>query len=90
MGHPRFSDEEIVRRANELYKERVRAQVETPENIGKILILDIETGEYEMDTDSLAANHRALAKHPGAALFGFRIGYDAVVQFRGSSLRFVE
>ena len=88
-GHPRFSDEEIDRRANELYKGGIRAQVETPENIGKVLVLDIETGEYEIDANGLAASHRALARHPGAALFGFRVGHNVVEHFGGGSLKHV-
>jgi hypothetical protein len=81
MPHPRFSREETDRRGTELYEKKIRAKVETEENIGKIIVIDIETGEYEIDADGLAASHRALAKHPGAALLGLRIGYDAVEGF---------
>jgi hypothetical protein len=81
MPHPRFSNEEIARRGEELYAQRLRQSVETDDNIGKIIVIDVETGDYEIDTDSLAANRRALAKHPGAALYGLRIGYDAVESF---------
>ena len=81
MPHPRFSPEETDRRGMELYEQQIRSQVETEENIGKIIVIDIETGEYEIDTDGLAASHRALSRHPGAALLGLRIGYDAVEGF---------
>ena len=74
MGHPRYSSEEIVRRGQEWYEREIRSKVEEG-NKGKNLIIDIETGEYEIDDDQLAAAHRALAKHPGAALYGMRIGY---------------
>lgn len=87
MPHPRFSNEEIARRGEEIYAERPRDIVETEDNIGKIIIIDVETGEYEIDDDSLAANRRALAKHPGAALYGLRIGYDAVWGFGGGPER---
>src|SRR5215467_8263559 len=82
-GHPHFSGEEIQRRAEELYANRIRAKVETEENIGKVLVIDIETGEYEIDTDEIAAVRRALAKHPGAALWTLRIGYEAMHTFGG-------
>lgn len=83
MGHPRFSGEEIVRRGQELYEQKIRDKVETEENIGKQIVIDIETGEYDIDEDGLAASLRLMAKHPGAALYGARVGYDAVYTFGG-------
>ena len=50
MGHPCYSTEEIARRGREIYKQQLRSQLE-PDNIGKFLVIDIETGEYEMDAD---------------------------------------
>lgn len=48
MPHSRFSGEEIARRGKGLYKKSIQPQVETAENIGKIIA--IETGEYAIDT----------------------------------------
>jgi hypothetical protein len=84
MPHPRFSNEEIDRRGQELYDQKIGLLVETEENIGKIIVIDIETGEYEIDSDGLSASHRAMAKHSGAALYGLRIGYDAVEGIGGN------
>ena len=81
MGHPRFSGEEIARRGKELYADKIRPLVETEGNIGKACIIDIETGDYEIDADGLAADSRLFAKHPGAALWGERIGYKAYASF---------
>jgi len=90
MGHPRFSSEEIVRRGEQIYAERLREAVEMDENFGKIIVINIETGEYEINDDPLAASSRALAKHPGAAIYALRIGYDYVHQFGGSSLTLLD
>ena len=87
MPHPRFSSAEILRRGEELYERSIRARVETEENIGKQIVIDIETGDYEIDTDGLAASHRLLARHPGAALYGGRIGYNAVYTLGGTLTR---
>jgi hypothetical protein len=84
MGHPRFSTEEIGQRGQELYDKSIRAQIETEENLGKLVVIDIETGDYEIDSDGLAAGDRLLAKHPEAALYALRIGYDAVYTFGGA------
>lgn len=42
------------------------------------MIIDVESGEYEIGHDSLAANKRALAKSPGAVLYRIRVGFPCV------------
>jgi hypothetical protein len=87
MPHPRVPSEVIDQRGQELYEERIREQVETEENIGKILAIDVETGDYEIADDPLTAGRRLLARHPGAAIFALRIGYNAVYALGGSLTR---
>ncbi|WP_143046452.1 hypothetical protein [Trichormus sp. NMC-1] len=48
-----LSSEEVAKRAKELYDNGIRQQVETEENIGKMIIIDIETGEYAIDKTDL-------------------------------------
>jgi hypothetical protein len=76
MGHPRYSTEEIATRGREIYEKQLRAKLE-PDNIGKFLVIDIETGEYEMDADGEAASLRARNKKPDGARYGIRIGHRA-------------
>ena len=62
MPHSRFSSGEIGRPGDELYEQHIRAQVATEENIGKLLSIDVETGDYEIGDDrSLDAPRRLLA-----------------------------
>ena len=84
MPHPRLSDAEIDRRGQEVYEQYICGKAETAENIGKQIVIDVETGNYEIDSDGLAASRRLLAKHLDTALFGARIGYDAVYAFGGA------
>ena len=77
MGHPRYTADEIVQRGKTVYERELRAKVEA-DNKGKILVLDIETGDYEIDDDLLTAAERARARHPDAALFATRIGYPTM------------
>jgi hypothetical protein len=87
MGHPRFSGEEIDRRGDAIYEQSIRRSVETEENIGKIIAIDIESGDYEINQDVLAAARRLLARHPGAAAWGTRIGYNAAYALGGTLTR---
>jgi len=87
MPHPRFSGEEIARTGEEIYDKRLRALVEIPANIGKMISIDIETGDYEIDHDTLVAARRVQSRHPEAALYGKRIGYNAAYALGGSLTR---
>lgn len=85
MAQTRFSTEEIARRGRELYQKRIRAQVETEENIGKIVSIDVETGDHEVvDHIGIASSQRLQARHPGAQIWAERIGYDAAYALGGT------
>ena len=76
MRHPRYTAEEIAARGKAIYEGQIRDQVE-PQDVGKFLILDIETGDYEIDQDEFSASRRGHAKHPDSAFFGLRVGYQS-------------
>jgi hypothetical protein len=83
MHNARLPVEEIDRLGQSLYDEKLRSVVETPDYIGKQIVIDVETGDYEIDDDGLAASRRLLAKRPDAPLYGLRIGYNAVYTLGG-------
>lgn len=74
MPYPNYSPQEVAARGEQIYEQRIRDQVE-PDDKGKFVIIDIKTGDYEIDRSDLAATKRALAKRPEAVLYGMRIGY---------------
>lgn len=78
-----LSREEVARRAKQLYESRIRAQVEVEKNIGLMVIIDIETGDYEVDETGLKAARNLSARHPYARLFGICIGYNVAASFGG-------
>ena len=78
-----MSCEEVALRAKQLYESRIRQEVEVEESIGKMVIIDIETGDYEVDQTGLQASRNLSKKHPNARLFGIRIGYNVAVSLGG-------
>ncbi len=90
MHHPTLSSDEIAQRGKELYQQRLRTQVETADNIGKIIAIDLNTGDYEIDRDLLAACHRLKAKQPNTVTWIERVGYDAVYAIGGTLVRKTE
>ena len=71
-------------RAWEIYYQ-FRDKIETPENIGKMIIVDVNSGDYEIASDELclAETERLRARHSDVDLIGLRVGYKAAVSFCG-------
>ena len=82
-----IDEEEIGRRGQEIYATRLRAVLETKENIGKIVSIDIDSGDYEVADDLVVAGRRLQARHANARIYGKRIGYNAVYAVGGSLTR---
>ncbi len=77
---PRYSKEEHSRRGMEIYDQQVRRQVESA-NQGRIVAIDVDSGDFELAEDSLAAASQLLARRPDAQIWCVRIGYPAVHRF---------
>jgi hypothetical protein len=82
VRQPRYSKEEFARRGDEIYETQVRSQVEEG-NHGKIVALDIETGDFEVDKSEIAACSRLETRHPDAQIWIVRIGSRHVRRFGG-------
>jgi hypothetical protein len=78
-----WSVEEIAAKAAEIYSSGIQQQVETDDNIGKMLTIDIETGEYFIDKTGVEGMMFLKAKRPIARLFTLKIGYSAAFGFGG-------
>ncbi|MEH1803408.1 MAG: hypothetical protein V7L13_30440 [Nostoc sp.] len=87
MPHPKLNGEEITRRGKELYEKSIRPQVETAENIGKIISINVETGEYEIGDDLVVTSRRLQSKQADAAIWAERIGFNAVYAVGGTLIR---
>jgi hypothetical protein len=87
MDQSELTPSAVGERARALYARALRSRVETPENIGKEIVIDIVSGDFEIDDKGMAASQRLRARRPQAVLYGMRIGYDAVYALGGSALR---
>ena len=76
MGKRCYGTNEIAARGREIYETKLRQQLE-PDDIGKYVVIDIETEEYEIDEDGDTASLRARNKNPDGARYGMRVGYRA-------------
>jgi hypothetical protein len=65
--------DEIARRGDEIYDSRIRPHL-GPEDEGKFVLIDIESGDHELDRDEIAASDRLLARHPDAQVWMVQVG----------------
>ena len=76
----RYSKAEIARRGAALYDEKVRPLFE-PSHNDQFAVIDIETGEFEVDVNELDACHRLRARFPKAQPWLVCIGSRYVRRF---------
>jgi hypothetical protein len=80
VRQPRYSKEEFAQRGDKIYETQVRHQVEAG-NHGKIVAIDLETGDFEVDSSEITACDRLEAHHPNAQIWIVRIGSRYVRRF---------
>jgi len=83
MLRTQYTNEEIGRIGNEIYRRSIRDKV-MPQHKGKFLVLDIESEDFEIDEDDLTAEGKLRARRPDGVFFVIRIGYTTAYTFAGT------
>ena len=78
---PRYPGEEFERRGQELYETKIRPLVEAG-NVGRILAIDIESGDYAVADEPLDACQVLIDKNPDAQIWCLRIGHVEIYTFK--------
>jgi len=79
--------EEVAQRAKQFYERGIRQKVEHSDNIGKMIVIDAETGEYGIDQTGVESALSLKHKNPNARLFTMRIGYDVAFSFGNAPMK---
>ena len=82
VHQPRYSKEEFAQRGDLIYQTQIYPKIEEG-NQGKIVAIDLETGDFEIDASEIAACDRLEAHHPDAQIWIVRIGSRYVRRFGG-------
>lgn len=86
MGHLREQGSaNVAERGQELYERDILSRLDASAH-GKFLVLDVDTGAYEVDGDGLTALQRARARRPGGRFYLVRIGFSAAYRLRSGVL----
>ena len=87
MAATRPNSSETARRGRELYEREISSEVERdPTNRGKLLALDVDTGDYSLASTSLEAVRALKARRPNARAHLIRVGSPTAVRI-GTGLR---
>ena len=83
MEHPDASATRAKGKA--IYNEKIRHIVEAdPSQKGRVVVIDVHTGEYEIADNDWEARRRLIKRCPDAYTWAERVGYPAVYRFGGS------
>ncbi len=82
MARPDLTSAEIAALGAKIYQENIRPLM-TEADIGKFVVVDVNSGEYEIDEKDVAATIRLHQRLPDAFGFGVRVGYSAAYFFGG-------
>ena len=74
MAKLRYSPDELGRRGDLLYEREVEPRA-TPEQIGQVVAIDVDSGDYEIAPDTIAAAHRLFDRKPDAQIWLRRVGF---------------
>lgn len=84
---PRYSKEEFARRGDQIFECDIAPHL-GDEDPTKFIVIDIESGAYEIDEDELAASDRLLARKPDAQMSLRRVGsrYARKMRYIGTAI----
>ena len=87
MAMEKYTIDEVCDRGEKIYEERIKHLVEPDQN-GKFIVIDIESGDYEIDEDEIVADERLYKRLPNAVGYLGRIGCRAAYRmgFGGSKI----
>ncbi len=82
MTTPPLSPQEVTALGEEWYERYFKPQMEA-ENIGKFLVVNVDTGDYKIGQDYIQPTEQLLAERPNAVLYALRVGYRSLGRIGG-------
>lgn len=83
MKEKQYTKEEIVARGEAIYTSQLCTTIENEENLGKIVMIDIESGDFKIASTGLEASQQIRVRRPEVVFCALRIGYTAVETIGG-------
>jgi hypothetical protein len=78
-----WTHEQVALVAEAIYEQSVRSTIETPENLGQFLTLEVETGNYCLASNMVDSILPLKQQYPLGRLFTLKVGYPTAASFGG-------
>ena len=72
-------------RGEAIYEQSIRSRIEETAQ-GKIVVIDVESGDFEIDSDDATATARLLERCPDALTYAVRVGQPAAYRMGPRSI----
>ncbi|MCY3895949.1 MAG: hypothetical protein OXG17_05720 [Chloroflexi bacterium] len=75
----------MASQGNELYVNKIRELTRETAK-GDFVVIDIHSGDFEVDSDDLTATMRLMERRPDAVTWAERVGYPSAYNLQGGIL----
>ena len=76
----------IAEQGDKIYAERIKPFINFEEDKGKFVVIDVESGDYEIDKRDAAATRRLHERRPDAVSHAVRIGRPTAYRMTGAKI----
>ena len=73
----------IAEKGQKIYDESIKPLLDLDQERGKFVVIDVESGDYEIDKRDIIATKKLLERQPGAMTFAVRVGFIAAYRMGG-------
>ena len=73
----------ITAKGKKIYEDAIKPLIDVEREKGKFVVIDVDTGDYEIDKRDIVATNRLLERRPGAMTYGVRVGFLAAYRMGG-------
>jgi len=80
MTQQTLSNREIIELGKRIYHDQLKLDAER-NHPGEFIVVDVQSGDYEIGKDDAEASHKMLQRRPAAVLYGVRVGDEVAYRF---------
>ena len=77
----------FVEKGQKIYEETIKPLIDPEQQRGKFVVIDVESGDYEIDKRDAVATRRLLDRRPGAYTYAVRVGRPTAYRMVGMKTR---
>ncbi len=73
----------IAEKGEKIYLEAIKPHIDLEQERGNFVVIEVETGDYEIDRRDAVATRRLLDRHPEAVTYAVRVGRPTAYRMTG-------